>query len=307
MTRTKIAIFILCFILLATPAQAVVAGWVQRAIIILQQITQIGHQTTQIQQFADKLNKAREQIQMVKDLKDSARDGLNALTSEFTSLVSVPTDLVGDTMNWGGAFRGEARLTFDAARDFGRNARSLREGWRGRLSAADQVNESDILKISRDLQPQVAQRALETWKRQRHTADTQLVHDHTVADSAAALTKMLKETQVSLDKLRNQKNSSATALGQATVTGIATQGELLTALAQLQAWQAARETAQSYQKEIQRRLLEAESLAQQLREKEASNALFRPNLIDARNEAWRQAWRPKIFSGRPDGPVVFAE
>lgn len=305
MTRTKIAILTLCFVLVAVPAHAFVAAAIQRAVMIVQQITQIGHQVKQIEQFRQKLNKAREQIQMVKDLKDSARDGLNALKSEFTSLVSLPTDLVGDVMNWGGEFRGEARRTFDAARDFGRNSRSLREGWRGRLSAADQVRESDILRISRDLPPEVAQTALEVWKRQRQIADTQLVHDHTVADSAAALTKMLKETQASLDKLRNQKNSSATALGQATVTGIATQGELLTALAQLQAWQAARETAKSYEKEIQRRLLEAESLAHQRREKEAADALFRPDVIDANNEAWREAWRPKIFSGRPEGPVVF--
>ena len=307
MTRTKIVIFTLCFVLVTIPAHAFVAAYVQRAIMILQQVSQLTQGTTQIRQFKEKLDKAREQIQMVKDLKDSARDGLNALKGEFTSLVSAPTDLVGDTMNWGTDFRGEARRTFDAARDFGRNGRSLREGWRGRLSDADQVNESDILRIYRDLPPEVAQRALEAWKRRRQQADSQLVHDHTVSDSAAALTKMLKETQASLDKLRNQKNSSATALGQATVTGIATQGELLTALAQLQAWQAARETAKSYEKEIQRRLSEAERLAQQRREKEASDALFRPNVIDARNEAWRQAWRPKVFSGRPDGPMAFGE
>ena len=168
---------------------------------------------------------------MVTDLKDSALGTIGALKDEFTSLVSAPTELVGDTMNWGGEFSGEARRTFDAARDFGRNARSLREGWRSRLSEADEVTEADIRDIYRDLPEELSQQALETWKRRRAQADSKLVHDHTVADAAAALTKMLQETKGSIDKLRNQTNKSATALAQAQVTGLATQGEILTALA----------------------------------------------------------------------------
>lgn len=141
----RIAVFTLVLALVAIPAHGFVAAWIQRAIIITQQLTQIGNEFDQIKQFKDKLDKMREEVEMVKDLKDSVRDGLNALTDPFTSLVSVPTELVGDAMTWGGEFQGEARKTFDAARDFGRNARSLREGWRGRLSEADQVRESDIL------------------------------------------------------------------------------------------------------------------------------------------------------------------
>ena len=237
---------------------------------------------------------------MVKDMKDSVTDGLNGLKDEFTSLISAPTNLVGDIqgafqMDWGSEFTGDARRTFDAARDFGRNAKSLREGWRGRLSEADRVGEADILDIYRNLPPELAQKILDTWKQRRQEANSQLVHDHTVADAAAALAKMIKETQASIDKLRNQKNTSATALGQAQVTGLATQGEILTALAQLQAWQAARETAKNYQEEIERRTQEAESVARSRRQKESFDridAMYEKNA--ARD---REAWKPKIIGG----------
>ena len=56
----KIAIFTLCFVLLAAPAHGFVAAWVQRAIMIINQTTQMLNQSTQIKQFKDKLDKARE-------------------------------------------------------------------------------------------------------------------------------------------------------------------------------------------------------------------------------------------------------
>ena len=127
-TAKMIAAVVVLGLVLAAPAHGFVAAWVQRAIMIVQQVTQIGKQVEQIKQFQEKLDTAKEQIEMVKDLKESARDGLNALTEPFRDLISAPADLVSDTMTWGGEFTGDARRTFDAARDFGRNARSLREG-----------------------------------------------------------------------------------------------------------------------------------------------------------------------------------
>ena len=242
--------------------------------MILQQVTQIGKATEQIRQFRDKLDKMREQVDMVKDLKDSTLGELGALKDEFTSLFSKPTELVGDTMSWGGEFRGEARDAFDAARSFGRDARSLRESWRGKLSEADKVRESDILELYRNLSPEDSQKALESWRRQRQEADTQLVLDHTVADAAAALAKTLKDAQTSIDKLRNQTNKSEKALAQAQVTGIATQGEVLMSLAQLQAWQAARETAKSYQEEVERRRREAEQIAKEKKDAAETDKIY---------------------------------
>ena len=310
MNWKKTAIFTLCLVLLAAPAYGFVAAYVQRAIMILQQVTQISHQVEQIKQFQAKLDKIREQVTMVNDLKDSAMGLVGGFKQEFSSLISAPSDLVGDVMDtwddWGD-FHGEARQVFDAAKSMARSGRSIREGWGGLLRKADTVTDQDIVDITRDLPPDIADRVIEQWRNRRTHANKLLVHDHTVADAAAALAKMLKDTQGSIDKLRNHKGGDATALGQATVTGIATQGEILTAMAQLQAFLAARETAKSYEKEIQRRLSEAEYLAQQRREQEAAEALFRPDLIEADNEAWRESMRPKIFSGRPEGPLVFGD
>ena len=308
MNKKKIVILTLCLVLVAVPAHAFVAAYVQRAIMIFQQITQIGHQVEQVKQFQAKLDKIREQVTMVTDLKDSALGVIGGFKQEFTTLFSTPSDLVGDFMdNWGGEFQGEARQVFNAARSMARSGRSIREGWGGLLGHADQVTEQDIRSLTSHLPPEIADRAIQQWRNRRTHANKLLVHDHTVADSAAALAKMLKDSQGSIDKLRNHKGGDAVALGQATVTGIATQGEILTAMAQLQAFQAARETAKNYEKEIQRRLLDAENLAQQRREQEATNTLYHPDLLAARAEEWREAWRPKIFSGRPEGPVIFGD
>jgi len=274
MKKTLIICIVVASLLVAQPAYGVVAGWVQRAIMIVQQVTQIGKATEQIRQFNDKLDKMREQVDMVKDLKDSTLGELGALKAEFTNLFSEPTELVGDTMSWGSEFRGEAREAFDAARSFGRDARSLRESWRTKLADADQVRESDILELYRNLSPEDSQKALESWRRQRQEADTQLVLDHTVADAAAALAKTLQDAQGSIDKLRNQKNKSEKALAQAQVTGIATQGEVLLSLAQLQAWQAARETAKSYQEEVERRRQEAEHIAKEKKDAAETDKIY---------------------------------
>ena len=300
MKRRVITITVICVLAVGlgtTPVHGFVAAAVQRAIMIIQQVTQIGHQATQIRQFKDKLDKIREQVDMVKDLKDSTLGVIGELKAEFTSLVSAPTDLVGDAMNWGGEFRGEARRTFDAAQDFGRSGRSLREGWRGRLDAADQVRESDIIGLYGQLPPEIGRRALDAWKRRRGKADSSLVHDHTVADAAAALAKMLKETQASIDKLRNQKNTSATALGQAQVTGLATQGEILNAMAQLQAWEAARKTAKSYQEEVKRREIDARTLEHARKDSRRFDEL-RPHLKE-----WGKNLNESILRDAEKGPA----
>ena len=281
MKKTLIVCVVVAGLFVAVPAHGFIDGIAQRAIMIAnqftqiaQQVTQIGKASEQIRQFKDKLDKMREQVDMVRDLKDSTLGELGALKAEFTNLFSAPTELVGNTMSWGGEFKGEARQAFDAARSFGRDGQSLRESWRGKLSEADQVRESDILELYRNLSPEDSQKALESWRRHRQEADTQLVMDHTVADAAAALAKTLKDAQASIDKLRNQKKKSEKALQQAQVTGIATQGEVLLSLAQLQAWQAARETAKSYQDEVERRRRQAEQIAKERKHAAETNKIY---------------------------------
>lgn len=297
MKKTLIICIVAVGLFLATPAHGFVAAWIQRALIIAQQLTQIGNQVDQIKQFQAKLDKIREQVTMVKDVKDSALGVIGGFKQDFTTLFSPPADLLGDFMDgWGGEFQGEARQVFDAARSMARSGRSIREGWGDLLSKADQVTEQDILSVTSHLPPDIADRVIEQWRDRRTHANKLLVHDHTVADAAAHLAKMLKESQGSIDKLRNHKGGDATALGQATVTGIATQGEILTAMAQLQAFLAARETAKSYEKEIQRRLTEAQNLTQERREQESASALFDRPLIEADNERWREYFRQPFYS-----------
>ena len=37
----------------------------------------------------------------------------------------------------------------------------------------------------------------------------------------------------------------------------------------------------------------------------AYKTIFHPDAIEAGDKRWRESWRPKIFSGRPEGPLVF--
>ena len=53
--------------------------------------------------------------------------------------------------------------------------------------------------------------------------------------------------------LQNNTNTSNTALAQSQVAGQVTEGNLTAAMAQLMAFQAAREAAEDYEREIERR------------------------------------------------------
>ena len=57
----------------------------------------------------------------------------------------------------------------------------------------------------------------------------------------------------SYEGLRNNTNTSNTALAQSQVAGTVTQGNLTAAMAQLMAYQAAKEAAKDYEREIARR------------------------------------------------------
>ena len=68
----------------------------------------------------------------------------------------------------------------------------------------------------------------------------------------------------SYERLRDNINTSNTALAQSQVTGAVTQGHLTASMAQLMAFQAAKEAAEGYENEITRReALAARVLKQQ--------------------------------------------
>ena len=90
---------------------------------------------------------------------------------------------------------------------------------------------------------------------------------HAQSDAAKNLMVAAKEAVSSYEGLRNNTNTSNTALQQAMVAGTVTQGNLTAAMAQLMVYQASKESAKEYEQEIARReelarFVEAERQAQ---------------------------------------------
>lgn len=272
----RMGVIALSVVLVAAPASAIPvtdpAAIAQRITMMTNQVSIITNQLTQIQQFSDKLTEMRDQVQ---HLKDKALGTYHALTSPFTSLISVKTELVGTGMSWVSEFQGTAAQLANTYKELSDGV-SVRGGWDGLLQTADTVTETDLVDIFANLPAGVGSRAGEHFRQQRESADRRRVLDHALADAASTLIESLKSAQDALDRVRNQTEKSDTALAQANITAIATQGELMAALAQLQAYRSAREAGASYERELARRQ-ELERWTAVLRQSEQD---FR----DARNE-----------------------
>ena len=133
----------------------------------------------------------------------------------------------------------------------GRAGRSLRETWRDALQNADRVTDGDLSHLLADQPPEVIAQAVADFQRQRERADKRLVMEHTVADAAAHLSSAVAEPP------RNRSTGCETTptsprrpLGQKQLAAGASQGELLAGIAQLLAYQGAREAAMRYEDEI---------------------------------------------------------
>ena len=226
------------------------SGPIQRAMIIANQITQISNQVLQLAEMTKTVTELKDQLQ---HMKDATLGQIQALTQPFTQLASQGTGLVSDAMSWKNQFSGVPADLANAVSDMGNSGTSLTTTWSGWLQQADTVSESDIVDLYADQPPELSQRAAEGWRKTRERTDKRIVLDHSISDAAAELTKALKEAKVSLEGLQNQSNVSDTALAQAKLAGSVTQGNIAIALAQLQAYQAAKEAAESYEKEVRRR------------------------------------------------------
>lgn len=249
----RMGVIALSVVLVAAPASAIPvtdpAAIAQRITMMTNQVSIITNQLTQIQQFSDKLTEMRDQVQ---HLKDKALGTYHSLTSPFTSLISVKTELVGTGMSWVSEFQGTAAQLANTYKELSDGV-SIRGGWDGLLQTADTVTETDLVDIFANLPAGVGSRAGELFRQQRESADRRRVLDHALADAASTLIESLKSAQDALDRVRNQTEKSDTALAQASITAIATQGELMAALAQLQAYRSAREAGASYERELARR------------------------------------------------------
>ena len=250
----------------------------QRAQMIVNQLLQrvnermqIANQVTQIRQFTEQLTKTREQVL---HMKEAALGQIGALEESFAELVAGPTNLVVEAMQWQTEFTGSARELVGAAKRLA-SGQPLREGWRKILNQY-QTNQEDIVELLSHLDPQVAARVSDHYLQDRERADNRRVTTYLVDDSATALIETAASAQESLQKLRSNSNVSDTALAQAQVTGLATQGELLSAMAQLMAFEAARGTARDYQDELKRR----QQWKQWERRQEAGKVLFEKQQAD---------------------------
>ena len=231
-------------------------------------------------------------------LQEQALGSVGALTDPFTDLASVPTQFIGVGLSWKNDFTGIAQGVASSVENMGATGKSFRESWRQRLTDADTVTESDILSLYADLRPEIAARASARYLADREEGDKGLVLHHATSDVAANLMVAAKAAVESYEGLRNNTNTSNTALAQSQVAGTVTQGNLTAAMAQLMAYQASKEAAEDYEREIGRRQELARWVA---RERQADiNFNAQQAGLDARREAMREGLLfriPALYGG----------
>ena len=269
------AVVIPLFLVLSiTPAHAIlgsILAVIQRYQIIANQITQIYKDTMAKITFDGQLT---EMIGQAAHLKEQALGTVGALTDPFTKLASVPTRFIGLGLSWKNDFTGIPRGIASSVENMGESGKSFRESWEQRLTDADTVSETDILNLFQDSSPEGAERASHAYLAAREGSDNRLVLDHATSTVATNLIVAAKDAVDSYERLRENINTSNTALAQSQVTGAVTQGHLTAAMAQLMAFQAAKEAAEGYESEITRR----EALAARVRNQQRADLTYNAHL-----------------------------
>ena len=227
-------------------------------------------------------------------LQEQALGSVGALTAPFTDLASTPARLIGTGLSWKNDFTGVAAELVSSVEQMGETGTSFTQSWRGRLTAADTVTESDILDLYDGAPPEVTQRAVQGYLAAREDGDKRLVLDHAMSDASGNLMAAAREAIRSYEGLRNNTNTSNTALAQSQVAGTVTQGNLTAAIAQLLAFQAARQAAVDYEEEIARR----EALARRIERLQLARVTLDAQQagLDARQDSMRDGL---LFSIHP--------
>ena len=262
---------------------------VQRLVIMANQLTQTTNQVSQITTMVNQLTQLKDQFQHI---KDATMGQIQALTQPFTQLASQGTNLVSDAMSWKNQFSGMPGQLANAVTQMGSSGTSITGTWSTLLQQADAVTEADITALYSNLPAALSQQAEEGWRKNRERADNTVVMNNTVADAAAELAEALKEAKAAIENLKNQTNMSNTALAQAQLSGSLTQGNLATAMAQLQAYEAALKSTEAFQQEQRRReqlkvWADAQRAAQQ-------NLQTRNAAIRAQSDALREGLRLRV-------------
>ncbi len=283
---TAVVVIPLFIVLSTTPAYAVfgsILAGIQRAQMIVNQGIQIYKDTMAKITFDGQLT---QMIDQASHLKEQALGAVGALTDPFTELASAPAQFIGVGLSWKSDFTGVAAELASSVEQMGETGKSFTQSWRSRLTAADTVTESDILTLYDDYRPEIAAQAASGYLAAREEGDKRLVLDHAMSDAAANLMIAARDAVESYEGLRNNTNTSNTALAQSQVAGTVTQGNLTAAMAQLMAFQAAKEAAEDYEREIARR----EALARWIETQRRAEITFAAQQagLDARRDSMRE-------------------
>ena len=256
MKKTLIVLFAIVALIGSAGFETVTAqdgGVAAYLVMIANQGTQITNQLTALTRMTAHIDQLTGQFE---HLKESALGQIGAITDPIADLVAVPTDLLNTTRDWHSDFTGPAGSLVTALTELS-DGTSLSERWRAVLQAADTVTEADI----RNVYPGSADRPVAVFQRRRDYADRSIVLAHARADAAASLAATAVEVQDKIDTVAGQNNVSDTALQQAVLAGNLSQGQLLAALAQMEAWDASAAAAAAYSAEVARRQIEAQRWA----------------------------------------------
>ena len=252
---------LITFIAVVALISAVRSGTAQDSaaylVMIANQGTQISNQVQALTRMTRHINQLTGQFE---HLKQSALGQIGAIASPITELIAVPTDLLHTARDWHADFTGPAGSLIDALSELS-DGTSLSESWRDVLQQADTVSAADIRNIYQ-VGPHAADAAAATFERQRDYADRSVVLSHARADAAASLAATAAEVQDKIDTVAGENNVSDTALQQAILAGNLSQGQLLAAMAQMEAWDASSAAAEAYNAELMRREIEARRLAE---------------------------------------------
>ena len=256
MNKTLIA-----FIAVVALISAVRSGTAQDSaaylVMIANQGTQISNQVQALTRMTRHINQLTGQFE---HLKQSALGQIGAIAIPITELIAVPTDLLHSARDWHSDFTGPVADMVTAVTALS-GGTSFSESWRDVLQQADTVSAADIRNIYQ-VGPHAADAAAATFERQRDYADRSVVLSHARADAAASLAATAAEVQDKIDTVAGENNVSDTALQQAVLAGNLSQGQLLAAMAQMEAWDASAAAAEAYNAELMRREIEARRLAE---------------------------------------------
>ena len=268
----------------------ILAG-IQRAQMIVNQGVQIYEAQVAKLTMDGQLTELTDQFQ---HLQDQALGSVGAITEPFSNLASRPAQILGAGLSWKDDFTGVAAELASSVEAMGETGKSFTESWRGRLTAADVVGESDIVGLLQDYSPEVSEAGARRYRETRERGDKRLVLNHATSDAAAELISSARSAVEAYEGLTQNANLSNTALQQASIAGQVTEGNLTAAMAQLVAFQAAREAAEDYEREIERR----ERLAGWLAGQQRAQANFDTQQadLDARRDVMRAGL---LFSPHP--------